>query len=96
MHEQHAGHQQSGFMPPGAAAAAQDGAGGDGAAELTPNDEAWEPAFIKLIKREGFVGKEADVKWRVILQSGKAARHQQQGCGNAFGVCAAVHGHDGT
>lgn len=78
MHEQHAGaglQQQGGFMPPGAAAAAgQDGAGGDGATELTPNDEAWEPTFIKLIKREGFVGKEADVKWRVILQSGKPAR----------------------
>jgi hypothetical protein len=72
MHEQHAGFQQQGsFIPPGAAAAAQDG---DGAAELTPNDEAWEPAFIKLIKREGFVGKEADVKWRVILQSGEAVR----------------------
>lgn len=72
LHEQHAGiQQQGGFVPPGAAAQGVPGQeAGEQAGELTPNDEAWEPAFLKLIKRDGFVGKEADVKWRVILQSG--------------------------
>lgn len=66
MHEQAAGGmQQFAGGPPG-------GGGGDGseAGELTPNDADWEPALLKLIKRGGFVGKEADVKWRVILASG--------------------------
>lgn len=50
----------------------QDGsAGGEEAGELTPNDAAWEPALVKLLKREGFSGKEADVKWRVIVASGR-------------------------
>jgi hypothetical protein len=70
MHEQAAGGMQQ-FGAPGGPAG---GAGGDGesgeAGELTPNDADWEPALLKLIKREGFVGKEADVKWRVILASG--------------------------
>lgn len=48
----------------------QDGGGDDAPAELTPHSEAWEPAMLKLLKREGFSGKDADVKWRVILASG--------------------------
>jgi len=63
------------FMPPGAAGKAapeqqQEGGSADELTELNPNCEAWEPALQKLLKREGFSGKDADVKWRVILVTG--------------------------
>eukprot|EP00877_Chromochloris_zofingiensis_P014675 jgi/Chrzof1/9461/Cz04g03280.t1 len=40
---------------------------------LEPHSDSWRQAVTKLFNREGFKGKEADVKWRVILASGDRA-----------------------
>jgi hypothetical protein len=37
---------------------------------VQPGSEAWNAALTKLLSREGFSGKEADIKWRLILASG--------------------------
>jgi hypothetical protein len=79
-HEQHVQQlQQPGMSaaavapaPAGPAAmSAADGAAADGsAADVQPGSEAWNAALTKLLSREGFSGKDADIKWRVILASG--------------------------
>jgi hypothetical protein len=55
-----------------AAGAGADGSGGGAAAAelLHPGSELWQPMLLKLLNREGFSGKDADIKWRVILASG--------------------------
>ena len=56
--------------PAAAAVSAPPAAGGEGAPELVRGSPAWNAALQKLLSREGFSGKDADVKWRVILPSG--------------------------
>lgn len=38
--------------------------------ELVPRSPAWQEAVSQLFSRQGYTGKEADVKWRVVLPSG--------------------------
>uniref|UniRef100_A0A383VCF2 GYF domain-containing protein n=1 Tax=Tetradesmus obliquus TaxID=3088 RepID=A0A383VCF2_TETOB len=77
-HEQHLQQLQPGA--PGAAAAAApapagpspsgDGSAGAAEPDVQPGSEAWVAALTKLLTREGFSGKDADIKWRLILASG--------------------------
>jgi hypothetical protein len=58
-----------------AAAAGKRPAGNNDAAaaavpEVSPGSDAWNNALAKLLSRQGFSAKDADVKWRVILGSG--------------------------
>jgi hypothetical protein len=79
-HEQHLQQMQQPGMLAGPSAAAPAGPAGttavmgdaSAAAELDvqPGSETWNAALTKLLSREGFAGKEADIKWRLILASG--------------------------
>ncbi|KAF6258474.1 hypothetical protein COO60DRAFT_1122202 [Scenedesmus sp. NREL 46B-D3] len=78
-HEQHLQQLPQPGMPAAstAPAAAGPGAAADDALssaaaepDVQPGSEVWSAALTKLLTREGFAGKEADIKWRIILASG--------------------------
>jgi hypothetical protein len=52
------------------AAAAANGEASGSASDVAPGSSAWNAALKRLLSRDGFSGKEANVKWRVITADG--------------------------